>query len=115
MNEISLQEETTTDPIPSLFDHIGISKVTPSDSFSLTYSDGFLEASVKRQSGKTETAIMHVNGNGFIQMTSFDPKKMNKSDRNEVIKGLYENGEKQKKLEKKFGLSQAMISKIVNS
>ena len=111
MNDIT---KNTNHPVPAVFSHLGIEKVCPKDRFSLTYHDGILEANVKRQSGKTETAIKHVKG-GFEQMTTFDPEQMNREDRNNLIKQRYAKGEKQKQLEKTFGLTQAMISRIVNS
>lgn len=100
-------------PVPALFDHLGISKIKTTDTFSLIYRDGILEAHVKRQSGKTETAVKSIKGGGFSQMTTFDPSQMNKSDRNELIRSKYAKGERQAALEKTFGLSQAMISRIV--
>lgn len=101
-------------PVPALFEHLGIHKVNSTDSFSLTYRDGILEAHVKREDGKTETSVKSVKGNGFSQMTTFDPSRMNKSDRNDLIRVKYKKGETQTSLEKTFGLSQAMISRIVN-
>lgn len=101
-------------PVPALFEHLGIHGVKSSDSFSISYRDGLLEANVKRASGTTETAVKTVKGNGFRQMTQFDPEQMSKSDRNDLIRARYAKGERQTSLEKTFGLSQAMISRIVS-
>lgn len=103
-------------PIPSLFNSLGIANVKTGDQFTINYSGGIIEASVKRKSGKTETAMMHVkSAGGFSQLTTFDPDQMSKKERNELIKKLKNSGETQQKLGKKFGLSQTMISKIINS
>lgn len=102
-------------PVPALFEHLGIQGVKSSDSFTLTYRDGILEAHVKRASGKTETSVKTVKGNGFRQMTHFDPSQMSKDERNDLIRAKYKKGERQTSLEKTFGLSQAMISRIVKN
>lgn len=102
-------------PIPALFDSLGIPQVTSSDQFTLTYQDGLLEVNVKRSSGKVETAVKCVKNSGFSQITQFDPDRMNKKNRNQRIKSLYANGYSQNELAKFFGLSQAMICRIINS
>ena len=101
-------------PVPALFERMGIEKVSPKDKFSITYQDGLLRAVVKRSDGKTETATKHVKGNGFQEMSIFDPDEMSKHDRNSLIRKKYKSGESQASLAETFGLSQAMISRIVN-
>lgn len=108
-------EKKNVHAVPALFEHLGIKNVKSSDRFTISYKDGLLEANVKRKSGQTETVVKYVKGSGFNQITTFDPELLSKVDRNDLIKMLYSKGETQKDLEKKFGLSQAMISKIVNS
>ncbi len=110
-----LVERKGQHPIPALFDQLGIRQVKSSDRFVLTYRDGLIEAHVKRKSGQTETAIKHVKGNGFSQFTVFDPELMSREDRNWLIRSKYRKGETQSDLAKIFGLSQAMISKIVSA
>jgi hypothetical protein len=105
----------STNPGPALFEQLGISRVKKSDQFTISYRDGFLEANVKRKSGKTETAVKHVRGDGFTQLTTFDPEGMDKNERNDLIKNKYAKGHTQSDLAKLFGLSQAMISRIVGS
>lgn len=100
-------------PIPALFEHLGITGIKSSDQFSISYRDGLLEAHVKHASGTTQSVVKTVKGNGFTQMTQFDPAQMSKADRNELIRVRYAKGERQTSLEKTFGLSQAMISRIV--
>jgi hypothetical protein len=109
--------KATVAALPALFDELGITKVKRDDRFSLDYSEGLLEVRVKRKSGLTETAMVRVSGSGFHQMSSFDPDQMDKPDRNKLICTLYKNGrgETQEVLGRKFGLSQAMINRIVNS
>ena len=104
-------------PVPALFAHFGVDSVKPSDEFTVTYRDGILEASVKRRSGKIETFSQTVSGSGFNQMTNFDPSDMGQAERNDLIKKLYKNGrgESQSSLGRKFGLTQAQISRIVRS
>ena len=111
----AVAENKAKHPVPALFEHLGIKQIKPSDRFWLTYRDGIFEARVKRKSGQTESVIKYVKGNGFSQMTAFDPDLMTKDDRNNLIRILYKNGERQTSLERKFGLSQAMISRIVNA
>lgn len=104
-----------THPVPAMFEHLGMAKVKPSDSFTITYNDGMLEASIKRRSGQTETVSKVVKGNGFQEMTAFDPNCMSKSERNDLIKRKHQKGESQEKLARKFGLTQSMISRIIRS
>jgi hypothetical protein len=101
-------------PVPAVFESLGIPDVRPSDSFKLSYKNGLIEASVHRADGTTQTVTKTVDG-GFSQMSQFNPNKMEKQDRNELIKQFYEKGDTQKEISSKFGLSQAAISKIVNS
>lgn len=101
-------------PVPELFERMGIDKVSPKDKFSITYQDGLIRAVVKRRSGKTEAATKHVKGNGFQELSIFDPSEMSKRDRNSLIRTKYKSGESQASLAETFGLSQAMISRIVN-
>ncbi len=102
-------------PVPAVFSHLGIERVTSKDSFTLSYQDGMLEAHVKRESGKTEHVIKYVKGSGFTQVTTFDPDQMSKEERDAIIKTRYAKGDSQAVLAKKFGLTQARISGIVNS
>ena len=101
-------------PVPAVFESLGIPGVKPTDRFELSYKNGLIEASVKRTDGTTQTVVKTVN-NGFSQMTQFNPDRMERQDRNELIRKLYEKGDSQKEISAKFGLSQAAISKIVNS
>jgi Mor family transcriptional regulator len=101
-------------PVPAAFSYLGVGDVTPRDDFSLTCKSGILKASVKRQSGECITITKRIKG-GFDEMTVFDPESMSKTARNKLIKEFYEKGDTQKELEKKFGLTQAMISRIINS
>jgi len=101
-------------PVPALFERLGIERVTPKDKFTITYDDGLIRAVVKRKGGKTETTTKHVTGNGFQEMSVFDPDEMSKKDRNALIRKKYKSGEAQASLAETFGLSQAMISRIVN-
>lgn len=102
-------------PVPALLHHLGMPEVNRNDEFSITYKDGMLEASVKRQTGKVETITQTVGGKGFNQMTNFNPDEMDIEQRNELIKKLYKNGkgDSQPALAKKFGLSQPQISRII--
>lgn len=100
-------------PVPAALYFLGIEGVTPNDSFTLSYQDGMLEANVKRKNGKTEHVVKHVKDGGFSQITTFEPEKMTKDERNKVIRSRYEKGESQSDIAKKFGLSQARISSIV--
>ena len=47
-------------------------------------------------------------------MSVFDPGEMTKHDRNALIRKKHKSGEAQASLAETFGLSQAMISRIVN-
>lgn len=100
-------------PVPAVFSFLGIDTVTPRDDFTLSYRDGMLEASVKRRDGKTEHVVKHVKSGGFHQITTFEPGKMTRDKRDEIIRSRYAKGESQADLAKKFGLSQARISGIV--
>ena len=110
-----LVEQKKVHPVPAVFQFLGIPNVSSQDSFTLSYKDGMLEASVKRKTGKTEHIVKYVQGGGFSQVTSFEPEKMSKSERNALIKKRYAKGDSQTELGKKFGLTQARVSTIVNS
>jgi len=104
-----------THPVPALFERLGIERVTTKDKFTITYNDGLLRAVVNRDSGKTETTTKHIKGRGFQEMSVFDPDEMSKNDRNALIRKRYKSGVSQLSLSETFGLSQAMISRIVNT
>jgi len=102
-------------PVPALLGSMGIDTIKTSDEFSITYKNGILKANVQRTNGLSETVIKSVKGNGFSQMTTFEPNEMTTHQRNNLIQTLYKQGNTQKNLSEMFGLSQAMISIIVNS
>lgn len=105
---------SSTHPLPAVFDHFGLKGIQPSDDLSLTLRNGILEATVKRASGPTQKVTLHLgSGGGFKAMTEFDASSMPKSDRNDLIRSMHAKGERQSALAKTFGLSQAMVSKIV--
>lgn len=103
-----------TAAVPALFESLGIAKVSTRDEFTITYRDGLIEAHVKRPSGQSITATKSVRGE-FRQMTTFDPSSMTREDRNDLIRSQYKGGRgaTQHDLAKTFGISQAMVSKIV--
>lgn len=100
--------------VPALLASLGIPQVSTRDEFTVTYRDGLIEAQVKRPSGQTITATKSVRGN-FNTMSSFEPDSMSRDDRNALIRRQYKGGRgaTQHDLAKKFGISQAMVSKIV--
>jgi DNA-directed RNA polymerase specialized sigma subunit len=100
--------------VPALLASMGISPVTTRDEITVSYRDGLIEAQVKRPSGQTITATKSVRGN-FNSMSSFEPDSMSLENRNALIRRLYKGGRgaTQHELAKKFGISQAMVSKIV--
>jgi len=106
--------QANNSPIPALLNQLGVSPITTDDELSIEYRKGMLNVQVKRQDGKTETVRRTVSNGGFTQMAQFNPDQMSKVERDELIRELYKNGEKQPSLAKKFGKSQALISKIVN-
>lgn len=114
-SELTESKKPEKHPLPALFESLGIKHIKPSDQFSLNYRDGILEARVKRRSGQTETVSKYAKGEGFAEMSAFDPTQMEKSERNQLIKSKYAKGETQQSLANKFGLTQAMICRIVNS
>lgn len=106
---------SSTHPVPALFEQLGVEKIKKSDQFTITYKNGLIEANVKRKKGRTETVTKSVRDNGFSQLTTFDPEQMSKSDRNKIIRNMYNQGCTQSHLAVRFGLSQPMIARIVNS
>lgn len=101
--------------IPALFEQIGINGVESSDKFFINYSNGIMDVQIKRKTGQTETITATVKGNGFRQIAHFDPEQMGLEERNSLIKSMYTRGERQSTLAKRFGLTQAMVSRIINS
>lgn len=112
-NDLIVDDDKSKHPLPATFERLGLRNVKPSDELTLVLRNGILEASVKRKSGLTQTATMHVGSGGFKAMTEFDPKIMPKDERDALIRAKYSKGERQSALAKTFGMSQAMISKIV--
>ncbi len=101
--------------LPALFEQMGINPVTSSDNFAINYADGIMDVQIVRNTGQTETMTATVSGNGFRQIAHFNPNEMSVDKRNKLIKSMYAKGERQSVLAKRFGLTQAMISRIVNS
>lgn len=116
MSELTSQLSPSTSPVNDFFKVLGIEKITREDGFCIQYKDGILEASVTRNGGTVESVKKHIkSGSGFSEMVVFEPNKMDKKDRDELIKKLHDKGDTQKELERKFGITQGMISRIVNS
>lgn len=113
MNELTKQKESLS-AIPAVFDLFDMEKVSKKDEFFIKYKDGILEATVKREFGKVESVRRHIKG-GFNEAVVFEPEKMDKNERNKLIRKLHANGDTQKELERKFGITQGMVSRIVNS
>lgn len=100
--------------LPALLESLGLGKVTTKDKIKISYAGGVLKASVTQPNGVTHTANRSV-GSGFRSATEFDPGQMrSKDDRNNEIRRRYAQGATQDDLAGQFGLSQAMINKIVN-
>ncbi len=110
-NEI--QKGGNTHPIPALFEHMGIEKVTPKDKFTLEYSSNFLSATIKRASGKVEVVRMHTKQAGFSEMSVFEPTEMTKAQRDEIVHKLKSDGLSQSKIAQRLGISQANVSNIL--
>lgn len=100
--------------VPALFESLGIARVSTRDEFTISYRDGLIEAHVKRATGESITAAKSVRG-AFTELSSFDPSSMSRDDRNDLIRRKYKGGRgsTQHDLAKTFGISQAMVSKIV--
>lgn len=101
--------------IPALFRDLGLGSVSTKDKFTISYEAGTLKASVKRSDGVAHTVIRNVHS-GFRAMTEFDPDTMrNKAERNKYIRQAVAGGARQKQVAEQFGLSQAMVNRIVNA
>jgi hypothetical protein len=99
--------------LPQLFHDLGLGNVSTKDTFTMKYSDGTLKVSVKRKNGVSQTVQRNVSS-GFRAVTEFDPAEMeNKEARNADIRKRYKKGATQQDLAELFGLSQAMISRII--
>jgi hypothetical protein len=99
--------------IPQLFNDLGLGGVSTKDKFTIKYSGGTLKVAVKRKDGVSQTVQRNVKA-GFREMTEFDPAVMtDKDERNAEICKRYKKGATQQDLAELFGLSQAMISRII--
>jgi|GEM_PF-1663492 len=99
--------------IPQLFRDLGLGGVSTKDTFNIKYSDGTLKVSVKRKDGVSQTVQRNVSS-GFRAMSEFNPAEMESKDvRNAEIRKRYKRGNTQQELAEIFGLSQAMISRII--
>jgi len=100
--------------LPQLFRDLGLGGVSTKDTFTIKYSDGTLKVAVKRKDGVSQTVQRNVSA-GFRAMTEFDPTEMaSKDERNAEIRKRYKRGATQQELAELFGLSQAMISRIIS-
>ncbi|WP_374244159.1 hypothetical protein [Zoogloea sp.] len=108
-----VKDGSSRHPVPAVFEYLGLGNVKPSDELMLVMRNRTLEATVKRASGVTQTATLHIGSGGFKSMTEFDPGQMPKDERNDLIRQKHAKGERQSALAKMFGISQAMVSKIV--
>lgn len=109
-NELITKQKAT---IPALFDSFGIERVTTRDKFTIEYSDEFLTATVKRDSGKVETVRKHVKNQGFSEMTTFDPDRMTPAQRDTVICRLSGDGLTQNEIARRTGFSQSTVSNVL--
>jgi hypothetical protein len=99
--------------IPQLFQDLGLGSVSTKDKFTMKYADGTLKVAVKRKDGVSQTVQRNVAA-GFRSMTEFNPAEMvSKGQRNAEIRRRYKKGATQQELAELFGLSQAMISRII--
>lgn len=99
--------------IPALFDSLGVAPVSRRDQFAIEYSSGFLTATVKRQDGSVQVVRRSVGNDGFSQVSNFDPNKMSRDERNQVIQQLREDGLSQSNIAKRVGFSQATVSNVL--
>jgi DNA-binding NarL/FixJ family response regulator len=99
-------------PIPEMFTYLGVDKITPKDKFSIDYAEGFLTATINRNSGSVEVIRRHITG-GFTEATSFDPSTMDKSARDEVIIKLRNDGFSQSEIARRIGFTQATVSNVL--
>lgn len=99
-------------PIPAIFSDLGIEKVTRMDAFSIEYAKGFLTATVTRENGAVEVVRKQLGG-GFSEMTAYDPSRMDKKKRNEVIVALTEDGQTQSQIARRIGFTQATVSNVL--
>lgn len=105
-------ESDPGDSLLQVFNGLGFGVVSPDDQFDMKYRDGFLRVSVKRADGMAAVATRHVSGKGFLQMSRFDPTELSKKERNKQIRALSATLT-QVELGQMFGLSQAMIARIL--
>ena len=89
-------------PIPEMFTYMGVEKITPKDKFTIEYAEGFLTATINRHNGSVEVIRRHMKG-GFTEATSFDPKKMGKIARDDVIIRLRNDGFSQSEITRRIG------------
>lgn len=108
-----VKDGSSKHPVPAVFEHLGLKNVKPTDELTLVVRDRILEATVKRKDGVTQTATLHIGSGGFKAMTEFNPRQMPKDERNELVRQKHAKGERQSALARTFGISQAMVSKIV--
>ncbi|MDD3760452.1 MAG: helix-turn-helix domain-containing protein [Acidithiobacillus sp.] len=97
-------------PIPALFDSLGIKQVSRKDQFSIEYASGFLTATVKHHDGSVHVVRRSIGNNGFSEVTTFDPNKMSRDDRDKLISRLSKDGFSQSEIARRIGFSQATVS-----
>ena len=99
--------------LPALFENLGIGHVSRKDQFSIEYTSGFLTATVKRSDGSVQVVRRSVGNDGFSQVTNFDPNKMSRGDRDQLIHRLSQDGLSQSEIARRIGFSQATVSNVL--
>lgn len=100
-------------PVTDLFNTLGIECISKKDQFSIEYASGFLTATVKRPDGSVQIVRRSVGNDGFSQVTNFDPNKMSRDDRDNVIQSLSKDGLSQSEIARRIGFSQATVSNVL--
>lgn len=104
--------EVRRPPLPEVFSELGIKEITPEDSFAIEYAKGFLTATVTHKTGSVEIIRRQVEG-GFSEMSSYDPTRMDKDKRNQVILELSRAGQTQSQIARRIGFTQATVSNVL--
>ena len=103
----------TIPSVPEALASLGIhGRITPSDAFSVEYSDGLLVATVRKKSGTIQTSRHSVDGS-FQETSSFDPDGVSKEQRNRLIKRLADGRMTHSEIARRTGVSQATVSNVL--
>jgi len=100
-------------PLPALFAHLGLDRVTPHDKFEINYANDLFTVAVTRADGTQEIHRMHRSGKGFHSVHHFNPNELTREERDNLVHELRKERMTQSNIARHTGISQPTVSNIL--